>query len=330
MANGEGGYADIYRAYADERPIYDRLVVVVAEKLRTAITTAGIVADVKGRSKDPQSFATKALTKGYANPLEQIGDKAGVRVTVIYSDDVARVETIVREQLHVIRCESKLDALAYNEFGYLGLHCDAQLEDDDEALAVDGELAGRRVEVQIRTMVQSAWAEVSHEQLYKPPAEVPDELKRQIHRLVALVELFDGEVTRFRQEANSTPGYREAQALAPLQAELLERFDVRARPDRQLSLTMAAAVVPLYDVAPEALYDDRLHAWIDDNEEGLRLQFEEAQALPTNPLFLQPEAFLLFERLSNDQARLRNAWPEEVPPAWYTDLAAAWGVPDGG
>jgi ppGpp synthetase/RelA/SpoT-type nucleotidyltranferase len=330
MANRGSGYADVYRVYSDERPIYDRLVAVVVEKLKTAIAVAGIVAEVKGRSKEPQSFATKAIMKGYSNPLEQIGDMAGVRVMVIYADEVARVETIVREQLHVIRCESKIDALAYNEFGYLGLHCDARLEDDDEALAADSEMAGRRVEVQIRTMVQSAWAEVSHEQLYKPPADVPDELKREIHRLVALVELFDGEVTRFRERANSTPGYREALALAPLQTELLERFDVRARPDRQLSLAMAAAVVPLYGVTPEALYDDRLQAWIDNHEGALRLQFEEAQALPTNPLFLQPEAFLLFERLSNDQAHLRNAWPEEVPTAWYLELAAAWGVPDAG
>lgn len=322
MASGHG-YAQVFRAYADERAHYDRLIALVAPALDRAVKSAAINGSVKGRSKEPHSFAVKALLKGYANPLEEIGDKAGVRVTVIYEEDVPRVEAIVRDRLHVIRCESKIDALAYNEFGYLGVHCDCRLKDED-AIGDNGDLAGRRLEVQIRTMAQSAWAEVSHEQLYKPPADVPDELKRQIHRLVALVELFDGEVTRFRAAANATPGYSEAQALLPLQAELLQRFDVRVRPDRQLSLTMAAAIVPLYDEQPIEVYDARLRDWIATNEEALRIQFDEAQALPTNPLFLQPESFLIFERLSNAQMRLENAWPEAVPPAWYQELAGAW------
>jgi ppGpp synthetase/RelA/SpoT-type nucleotidyltranferase len=325
MANGAGSYAEIVRAYSDERDYYDRLVAIVVPLLKEAVEVTGIAAEIKGRTKEPRSFASKALLKGYVNPLAEIGDKAGVRVTVVYERDIERVETIVRRLLHVIRRESKLDALAFNEFGYLGVHFDTTLHAAD-TVGPNVDLDGRRIEVQIRTMVQSAWAEVSHEQLYKPPADVPDILKRQIHRLVALVELFDGEVTRFLDAAKATPGYREAEALAPLAAELLERFDVRARPDRQLSLTMAAAVVPLYGLEPAEIYSAQLRDWIDANEASLRIQFEEAQALPTNPLFLQPESFLIFERLDAAQARLRNAWPADVPDAWYTELADAWGA----
>ena len=257
MANGQHSYASLYQAYSDERPYYDRLVELVTAVLEDAIKTAGLTADVKGRSKEPASFATKAVMKGYADPLVEIGDKAGVRVTVIYERDVGRVEAIVRRIFHVVRRESKTDALAFNEFGYLGVHFDTTLKPAQVA-GQNTDLAGRRVEIQIRTMVQSAWAEISHEQLYKPAAEVPDELKRQVHRLVALVELFDSEVTRFLTAANDTPGYREAQALVPLAGALLERFDIRVRPDRQLSLSMAAAIVPLFNMAAEEIYEQHL------------------------------------------------------------------------
>jgi hypothetical protein len=155
---------------------------------------------------------------------------------------------------------------------------------------------------------------------------VPDDLKRQIHRLVALVELFDSEVSGFISSAQSLPGYREAEVLTPLAGELLQRFDVHTAPNRQLSRQIAAAVVPLYGVDPALLYLEHLRAWIDENESALRVQFEEAQLLPSNPLFLQPESLLLFERLSNDQARLERAWPEDLPEAWYREIAEAWGV----
>jgi ppGpp synthetase/RelA/SpoT-type nucleotidyltranferase len=318
-------YSDVLAAYVAEEPFYKWLVDIAIEKLEPALKTAVLTATVKGRAKTPESFATKAILKGYARPLEQIGDKAGVRVTTIYERDLPRIEGIVRRLFHVISTESKLDALAYNEFGYLGIHCDCRLF-DTEAKGSLADLAGRRVEIQIRTMAQSAWAEVSHEQLYKPAADVPDELKRQIHRLVALVELFDSEVERFRAEAAGTPGFREAEALAPLSKRMLEEFGLSRRSDRQLSLLMAAALVPLYgDIAPSKLYDDVLKPWVDDHDEALRVQFEEAQALSSNPLYFQPEVFMIFERLDNDQARLRNSWPELVPSAWLNQLAEAWG-----
>lgn len=282
---------------------------------------------VKGRTKDPESFATKAILKGYDRPPEEIGDKAGIRATAVYERDLKTIEDIVRRLFHVIRTESKLDALAYNEFGYLGIHCDCTLLDHD-ANGEDADLRGKRLEIQIRTIVESAWAEVSHEQLYKPAADVPDDLKRQIHRLVALVELFDSEVERFRIAAAATPGYREAEALAPLARMMLERFGISRSPDRRLSLIMAAALVPLYGNLEPAQLFDLIGPWIDAHHDALAVQFEEAQALPTNPLFLQPEVFLILERLDHDQARLRNRWPEQLPSVWLDEVADAWGQGD--
>jgi ppGpp synthetase/RelA/SpoT-type nucleotidyltranferase len=318
-------YADLVNAYKAEQPLYDRVIAVAAPKLEAELKSAAISATVKGRSKEPDSFATKAMLKGYERPLEQIADKAGIRVVAIYERDLKTIEGMVRRLFHVISAESKLDALAYNEFGYLGIHCDCTLLPEDTA-GQNADLAGRRLEIQIRTIVESAWAEVSHEQLYKPAAEVPDDLKRQIHRLVALVELFDAEVERFREAATATPGYREADVLVPLKQVLLERFGQARAWSGQLSRIMAAALVPLYQVDVDEVYANVLASWIDANEDALSVQFTEAEALPSNPLFFQPEIFLILERLDNDRARLRNTWPNEVPAAWLEELAAAWGA----
>ena len=109
MANGD--YADIYAKFDALRGTYQELVDAVVDKLETELEARQIHSVVKGRVKDASSFATKALLRGYDDPLRQIGDKAGVRVTVVYADDIPKVERVVRELLSVQRCKSKLDAL---------------------------------------------------------------------------------------------------------------------------------------------------------------------------------------------------------------------------
>jgi hypothetical protein len=122
-----------------------------------------------------------------------------------------------------------------------------------------------------------------------------------------------------------TPGYREATSLESLARLLLQRFGVQRRPDRQLSLVMAGAIVPLYG-SPPAAVPDQLQAWIDGNAEKLQRVFDTCSTRKCPPTFLQPECFLIFERLDNDADRLVEAWPQEVPRAWLEEAALAWEV----
>jgi GTP pyrophosphokinase len=320
-------YASLADAYREEQPVYERLAQYMEEQLRTRLKEEAVHATVTSRAKDVESFVAKALIGGrYENAMEQIADKAGVRAVVIYEEDVDRVEGICRELFHVRGREQKLDALAYNESGYLAVHLDTVLR-DGEAEGDRAEFGDRRVEIQIRTMAQSAWAEVSHEQLYKPAVEVPDSLKRRIYRLVSLVELFDSEVSGFLQEARETEGYAEAQALVPLQ-KLLLTFDSRLRPDRQLSLLMAAAIVPLYGRQPPDVFPEVIEPWLHDEKrnEVANVLGQAAELDNPNPLLRQPEIFLILERLENDRRHLQDAWPEEVPYSWLEEVAESWAV----
>lgn len=321
-------YASLADAFREERPTYERLASQMEERLRARLKEEAIHAMVSSRAKDVESFVAKALVGNrYANPMDEIGDKAGVRVMLVYEEDVVRVEAICRELFDVRNREQKLDALAYNENGYLGVHLDTLLHRADTEGEAEA-LRGRQAEIQIRTMAQSAWAEISHEQLYKPAVEVPDPLKRRIYRLVSLVELFDLEVTGFLHEARETPGYAEAQALIPLQRELLT-FDTRLKPDRQLSLLMAAAIVPLYDRDAPEVFPDVIEPWLDEAKraEAGNVLGQSAETENPNPLLRQPEIFLIWERLENDRRHLQDAWPDEVPYAWLEEIAESWAVP---
>jgi len=320
-------YSEIVMAYQAELDAYVQLAELARRELGTAVREAGVHAQaITGRAKDPTSFGVKAcLGRRYKDPLSEIEDKAGVRVVLAYERDVRAVLDVVRRRFVVSSVERKLDALDYDKNGYLGTHVIATLT--GEQVAGSPELAGLRFEIQIRTIAQSAWAEVSHAQLYKPAAEVPDSLKRRIYRLVAVVELFDDQVEQFLEEAARTSGYRESVAVTGMD-ELMARLGSTRLADRRLTSEISAAVVPLYGTEPAevvAAVADFAHI----NEDGLRnviREAEELNAADINPLTAQPELPMLCERLENDRINVEQAWPDQVPFEWLDDLAEKWGL----
>lgn len=313
-------WQEIHDRYAAEWDEWNALAQYVHRRLEEALTDLQVHGWVFARAKDPESYVRKVIVRG--EDPDEIGDRAGVRVVLAYQLDLDRVERFVREQFTLIRREQKLEALAYNEIGYLGVHLDVRLREEDPEQPRFGT---RRAEVQLRTLSQWAWAEISHEQLYKPAVEVPDEFKRRIYRLVALVELFDNEVTAFVAEAQSLPGYRESVVLPPLERELRTRFGIVANPDRAISRELAAVLVPLYEgIEPEAVYDQVLNPWIADHEADLRVQLERG-AHDRHPLIHQPEVLLIFERIDVASAVLAEVWPESIPRQLLIQLGRMWG-----
>jgi ppGpp synthetase/RelA/SpoT-type nucleotidyltranferase len=322
------GYGEVVAAYQSEYDLYVLLAEFAQRELAAAVREVGVYAQaITGRAKDPKSFGIKAcLGRRYADPLSEIEDKAGVRVVLVYERDVQAVLELVRRTFLAGPVERKLDALDYDKNWYLGTHVIARLTDEQVA-RTRPELAGRRFEIQIRTMAQSAWAEVSHAQLYKPPAEVPDSLKRRIYRLVASVELFDDQVEQFLREAEKTEGYREAGAVATMD-ELMARLGSTRLPDRRLTSEITAAVVPLYRAEPSRVAV-AVAEFARTREDGLRNIIREAEELnvaDVNPLLVQPELPMLCERLENDRINIEQAWPAEVPFDWLDDLAEKWGL----
>jgi ppGpp synthetase/RelA/SpoT-type nucleotidyltranferase len=320
-----GSYGDIAEAYADERDKYKRLGELIAARLEDDLKALHMEVIVQTRAKDVLSFVKKALRKGYADPLAEIGDKAGVRVIVHYAEDVPRVEEVVGQSCEILERESKLDALDFDEFGYLGVHL--AVNPKPEVLdAGDADLADLKAEIQIHTKAQSAWAVVSHDLLYKTPLEIPSDLKRTIVRLVALVELFDNEVARFQQQLRDHPDFTEMQVLEPLDDLLIEFTD--RRPDRALSAMVVPALVRLHGGTPEEVVNDFVRPFVEEHREQLGEIYDQyADDYRATPLLYQPEALLVFASLERDPYQLREAWPSDQLPVDLLDgMAAIWGI----
>lgn len=315
-------YKDVADLYGQERPRYKDVAAQLGQRIRRSLAQQGIEVMVQWRAKTVSSFAKKAVRKECSDPLAEIGDKAGIRVIVHFEADISAVEATVGSFATVTKRESKRDALAYDALGYLGVHLDVEADsagiDDDRR----DELVGLPVEVQIHTKAQSAWAVVSHELLYKSSAELSEDLRRGITRLVALVELFDGEIARLRTAIEADPDLQDLLALAPLDNKIVE-FTSR-RPDRALSAIVVPPLVRLYDVPAVSVYEEHIAPFIEANESQIRdIYAEYAADTRANPLLYQPEALLAFERLTMDPDRLREAWP--LARGLLDDLESVWG-----
>jgi ppGpp synthetase/RelA/SpoT-type nucleotidyltranferase len=310
---GANHYTEIASAYEAERPRFEALAKRIEMALKSDLESAGVYCEVTCRAKEVASFVKKALREGYADPMVEIGDKAGVRVIVPYLEDVRRVETFAEAICSVKDREEKLEALDYNQLGYLGVHLElvprpGLLTDRTDLGPDDPSLDGLRAELQIHSKAQSAWAVVSHDLLYKPPVEAADETKRAVTRLVALVELFDGEIDRLRKQIASDPDYAEMAVAAELDDRLLH-FTPRS-PDRKLSLLSVPTLVHLYKCPPTEVVSGHVDPYLKANQQKLQSIYDAYENDETaNPLLTQPEAFLIFERLQNDRDHLKESWP---------------------
>jgi len=283
------------------------------------------LAEVSGRAKDPDSFLKKAIRKGYADPMAQIGDKAGVRITIPFGRDRDAIERLVAEVLELSDRDDKRHDLGENKLGYLGIHFQAKLR--TEFLTGDLELEGLEAELQIQTKAENAWAVAGHDSLYKAVVPPDPPTARRMMRLIGLAEIFDDEIQLFQEELESQYGFHLLQAIVPPLDRELMRLSQR-KPDSGLSGLVVPPVANLYKRKPEEIYPHVLAPYIDKRRpefEALYARYEgDARA---NPLMFQPEAFMLFERIEKDRFRLAECWPAELPLDLLDNLGSIRGTP---
>ena len=185
-------------------PVYEKMADVIPEKLREFFDEAGIiVAAVEHRVKAEKSLAGKLQLKGDKyKDIFDITDVVGLRVITFYIDDVDKVASIV-ERLFEIDWENSIDKRKIHEidsFGYLSLHYICRVPESAYSDPEHPEINKIRFEVQMRTVLQHAWANMNHDTGYKSGVEIPLIYKRNMSRLAGMLELIDDEFSRIRQE----------------------------------------------------------------------------------------------------------------------------------
>jgi len=191
--------------YAAVRQLYERLSNRVADLLTALVEEMNIeIHAVERRAKSVESFRDKVTRpeKSYADPLRDITDLAGVRLILYYSDDVAAVKKLIAEEFDVdtVRSTDWTRASEPDRFGYESVHLVAGLRADRKTSKEWTSVRDLVCEIQVRTVLQHAWAAVSHQLHYKQENESSDEWSRRLYRLVGMFELADEQFSTLRRE----------------------------------------------------------------------------------------------------------------------------------
>lgn len=162
--------------------------------LADELSDAGIAFDqVSVRVKDRGSYLKKIHDPGHPGyvDFDSAYDVLGVRVTVFTTSDISLLVGVMRGLFDVERVTDKAALTAERgEFGYASRHVIARVTGD--TLPSLAALEGRLVEIQIRTVLQHAWAEFEHDVRYKNPGhELTPEVHRAFTLAAGLIELAD-------------------------------------------------------------------------------------------------------------------------------------------
>lgn len=175
--------------------------------------------------------------------FSSLHDLLGLRVTCYFSDDVDRVVEIVEREFEIdsSRSVDKGKQLGTKEFGYRSVHRVAQINEKRAQLAEYDRYKSLRFEIQLRTVVQHAWAEIEHDLGYKQET-IPEPMSRRFSMLAGVLELVDYEFMALRDQLADYK--RDADAAAKTRAT-----------DMSLDLATLAALID-HDEAVRSLDED--------------------------------------------------------------------------
>ena len=218
--------------------------------------TTAIVHAIPWRVKSRDSAARKLLAK--AKPENEYGalhDLLGMRVICLFENDLEQVGRVIESLLDVNAKESsdKRDRYEMNQFGYRSRHYVGQLSAQRISLPEYQKYSGMTVEIQVRSILQHAWAEVEHDLGYKPSRPLADKLRRRFSQLAAVMELADEQFSDLRATVELVEG-PEAQrsAVSSESGELtvaelsafIKRNTTVARLDAALATILSTSVLP--------------------------------------------------------------------------------------
>ncbi len=195
------------REYAERHPELRLAADQFVQLVTSILDDAGInYLSVTGRAKSVASFAAKAARTvdgrpSFTDPIREITDQIGIRVITYVHSDVQAVADLLDDQVvvHDDR-DMGLETASEGRFGYASRHLLVGLDDARADQAAHELLRGRQAQVQIRTVLQHAWAEFEHDIRYKgtiPDEHVPD-FDRRFTLAAGLLELADREFSTIR------------------------------------------------------------------------------------------------------------------------------------
>ena len=307
--------------YLRVRSRYEAFAGAVREILVQALAAKDILVNsIEARAKEPGSFGTKAEAQSendpgapkYRNPLDEITDLAGVRIITFFPRTVESVDTCIREEFEVLEHKDLRQILLQEErFGYQSEHYLVRLNCKRTALPEYNPHRGLIAEIQVRTILQHAWAEIEHDIQYKSSITIPNTIRRRFMALAGVLEIADREFQAIQDEDKEIKEKARSSVeegildQVEITADALQSYlDRRVGPDarmtdfsyeytaRMLRSRLGFKTIEQVDACIKGYDDDELSRIVWQRRQGQLSRFEDMLLAGMGSVFI--------ERITND------------------------------
>ncbi|SUQ58734.1 GTP pyrophosphokinase ywaC [Raoultella terrigena] len=193
----------------DSLPKFELLGKHIAFIIETLLQQNNIVyLSVSYRTKTKDGIIEKIGRKNYRKAMEELTDVSGVRVILYLESDIAKVSDVIKSTFNVDEKNSMSNEsrLSSDKIGYRSVHYVCDIGNNRTALKEYEYISGLKCEIQVRTMLQHAWAELTHDRNYKIGANLPLQIQRKINLFSGMLEIVD---EGFSEIVKSIDEYRE-------------------------------------------------------------------------------------------------------------------------
>jgi putative GTP pyrophosphokinase len=218
--------------YQKVRPLYEEYANVIKNVLYEAFRVRNIkIHSIESRAKTIDSFGDKASKPSpnnpnkpyYQNPLSDITDLAGARVIVFLPRTLNMVDSIIQAEFHVIeKTDKSLILIKEEKFGYASIHYLVRLKENRTSLLEYSRFKDLVAEIQVRTILQHAWAEIEHDIQYKEVEIIPSTIRRRFLSLAGFLEIADREFQAIQDDDEKL----RTQARQSVQEGKLEQVEI--------------------------------------------------------------------------------------------------------
>lgn len=264
----------------------------------------------KPRVKDENSLLDKAFyreNKNYRNPYEEIEDKVGCRFVVLLIEHINEIINIIQDQdsweyesCRNFHTEKEKDPLL---FTYQSVHYVVRSRTDFEYKGVFIN-AGTPCEIQIRTLLQHAYAELTHDAVYKAKTIVIPEVHRTIAKSMALIETTDDFFSGVNNKLNSNLSDR---------IKFQEKLDVLYKSHIGISSKKpqksSIIILDVFDKFIDNDFPNKLEVFIKNEKNLVHIVKNGAYK---NPFYCQSVILFVYYLIKKKRHTLIDNWPLNV------------------
>jgi len=273
------------------------------------------------RLKDDDSLIDKAFyraDKSYSDPYNQIEDKAGARFVVLLLDDIKVICDVIEKcDLWTFDACKHFDEDKEKDpllFTYQSVHYILRPKNDITINDVTVPVS-TSCEVQVRTLLQHAHAELTHDAIYKAKRTVQPKVLRTVAKSMALIETTDDFFTDVTHLLNHGP-LEEYGVIDRLDGIYLKLTGINSH-------TRKSSIV-LWDMFEEFIDDslvDSIQEFIDNPEYSFLSQTIKKR-YTENAFYQQNTVLFIYWMLKYKKRRLLRDWPfqEELLQPLAIDL----------